>query len=251
MPLFVDGQISSISDLKQYESSILELAAGQGIDLTTKLTLAERELGIAISEVLTRRRTWWGTGHGLGSVLVTEPLLHAHILWTLSLVYRDLANSQLNDRHLAKYKEYAQLAEQARRQLFEAGLGICGAPVRRADQAALSEVSGGLLTNRTYYVRVAYVASNGSTGALSPLATADVQSGFRLRVSQSHLDNSGTQWHVYVGATEDDVTRQTDSALGPTDVWAESTSGLRGDLPVLPLQTPDYFIAQNRELMRG
>ena len=42
MALFVDGNPSQITDLANYESAIVEVAATEGIDLTAKATVAGR-----------------------------------------------------------------------------------------------------------------------------------------------------------------------------------------------------------------
>jgi hypothetical protein len=54
MALFTDGNIASIEDLKEYESAVLQAASIEGIDITAKLKLAQREIGFEIASFITR-----------------------------------------------------------------------------------------------------------------------------------------------------------------------------------------------------
>ena len=57
MALFTDGNICSTEDLRQYESSILDVASTEGIELEAKLKLAQREIGVAITAFLLEQET--------------------------------------------------------------------------------------------------------------------------------------------------------------------------------------------------
>ena len=52
MALLVDGNPSQVTDLSNYESSIVEVAATEGIDLTAKLTVAALEVGLELQRFL-------------------------------------------------------------------------------------------------------------------------------------------------------------------------------------------------------
>ncbi len=45
MALFTDNLVSEVFDLVAYESDLTQLASSEGIDLDTKLTLAQTEVG--------------------------------------------------------------------------------------------------------------------------------------------------------------------------------------------------------------
>ncbi len=48
MALFTDGTITTLEDLAAHESGILELAAGEGIDLAAKLRIAQEDIGVEL-----------------------------------------------------------------------------------------------------------------------------------------------------------------------------------------------------------
>jgi hypothetical protein len=52
MALFVDGNPSQLTDLANYESAIVEVAATEGIDLTAKGTVAALEIGLDLQRFL-------------------------------------------------------------------------------------------------------------------------------------------------------------------------------------------------------
>jgi len=52
MALLVDGNPSQITDLANYESAIVEVAAIEGIDLTAKATVAALEIGLELQRFL-------------------------------------------------------------------------------------------------------------------------------------------------------------------------------------------------------
>ena len=56
MSLFTDGFVSEVSDLVAYEADLPDVAAAEGIDLATKLRLAQTEVGAQLEAVLGHRR---------------------------------------------------------------------------------------------------------------------------------------------------------------------------------------------------
>ena len=143
MALFTDGSISTLADLRAYEHTIVEAAHIEGIDISEKLSLAQREIGLAITGFLLRRHSEIGPHRRLENVVVTEPMAHAHVLHTIALVYRDAYGTQLNDRYASKWREYRSLAEQALRGLFDIGIGLVSAPVPQASTPAIGSAPGG------------------------------------------------------------------------------------------------------------
>jgi hypothetical protein len=251
MALFTDGNIASIGDLRAYESSILETANTEGIELGSKLEIAQREIGLEIAAFLLRRGTQIGAHRELSNVVVTEPLLHAHVLQTLALAYRDAYNSQLNDRYLGKWREYAQLAQRSLGQLFEIGVGISNAPVPKPRTPSLDSVLGGLLPFANYTVQIAWVNSRGGTGQLSDLSAIGVEAQRLLAVAAPQAPTGVAGWHVYAASGDAEITRQTETPLSPGQIWIQPASGLRTDVGGVPQQRPDYYVTQRREWMRG
>src|SRR5690242_20632984 len=121
MALLTDGDVSTIEDLKSYESAILELANTEGIDLTAKAKLASSEIAAELAPFLARE------GHAAdlarNGVVVTPSLRLWHMVQTLCVVYRDAYHSQLNDRYKAKWNEYQRLAHRIRGLAFDTGIG--------------------------------------------------------------------------------------------------------------------------------
>ena len=72
MALLVDGNPSQVTDLSNYESSIVEVAATEGIDLTAKLTVAALEVGLELQRFLVNAPG--GQQFTLGHVAVTDGL---------------------------------------------------------------------------------------------------------------------------------------------------------------------------------
>ena len=75
MALFTDGTISTLEELRGYESGFYDVASIEGIDLSQKLVLAQQELGVELTARLFREQP-----EQLGRVVVTPPLqLVAHL----------------------------------------------------------------------------------------------------------------------------------------------------------------------------
>ena len=52
MSLLIDGNVSQINDLTEYESSLTDVAVTEGIDLLAKLSVAKLEISLAIQKFL-------------------------------------------------------------------------------------------------------------------------------------------------------------------------------------------------------
>ncbi len=251
MALFTDGNIATLEDLRAYESGILDLAATQGVDLAAKLTLAQRELSLDVTSFLLKRGVAVGAQRQLTNVVVTEPMLHAHVMGTLSLIYRDVYNSQLNDRFEGKWKQYTTLAREAVSRLFEIGVGIVNAPVSKSSVPMVSTVVGGMRPATTWLVRTAAVNWQGFAGAQSDTVVVEVRPGELLRVDPGVLPEGGTGWVISAGDSEGRLFRQTTTPLAAGSIWTSSREGLREDLPAVVAQTPDQYVINRRELLRG
>jgi hypothetical protein len=251
MALFTDGNIAGLSDLRAYESSILDMAAAEGIDLGAKLSLAQRELELQIVAFLLRRGQLSGVRRELDHVVVTDPMLHAHTMLTLSLIYRDAYNSQLNDRYQGKWKQYAGLAAHAVRQLFEIGIGITCTPIPRPQPPAISLLTGGYQQATTYTVRCALAGARGTTGAHSDPVLRQSTPGQTLEISLPELPQRCTGWVLYVADGDGVPSRQNPDVLPGGAVWTCPAEGPRTDLPDLAVQGPDYFVVNRQEILRG
>src|SRR5262249_24693890 len=155
MALFTDGWISEVQDLTAYEANLVEVADAEGIDLLSKLRLAQGELGAELAAAALRPGNIYWTGplwnstgaevslsrFDLDKVVVTSPLKLWHTFQTLAIVYRDAYNRKLNDKYLPKSSEYKDLARWASNLLYQSGIGLLVQSIPRANQPALDGVS--------------------------------------------------------------------------------------------------------------
>ena len=199
MALFTDGSICSTEDLRQYESSILDVANTEGIELGAKLKLAQREIGVAITAFLLEQEAGRSYARDLNNIVVTDALAQWLSLQSLALTYRDVYNIQNNDRYLGKWKEYERLAEAASVRFFQVGVGITADPVAKAALPDCGSAGGGTLPVSTYYVQAAWQSATGSIGAPSESLPVTTDPGTLLTVRAVKPPANATGWLVYVG----------------------------------------------------
>lgn len=255
MALFTDGTLSTIDELLAYESSLLEVARAERLDLAVKLELARQEIGIELTMFLAERGEgeWSGIlapALGLKNVVVTEPLKKWHLFQTLGLVYRDAYNSQLNDRYQGKWKEYERRARWAEQALYRIGVGIVREPLAQADKPILSSVAGPL-PGATYYARAAWVNEAGEEGSASELAVLSTGSNTLLVAEAVNAPSKAQYWNAYVGLSMGNVTLQNDRPLAVGQAWTEPASGLKqGRLPGTG-QAPETYVRATGGFSRG
>jgi hypothetical protein len=194
MALFTDGKVASIEDLKDYESAVLQTAALEGIDLTAKLKLAQREIGFEISTFLSRHG--YSSPGDITRVMVTDSLHHWLCLRTLELFYRDAYNSQVNDRYQGKWKEFGQLSRRAADTALDLGIGMVGVPVEKAADLHVSTEPGGILGPRSYYVSMTWLGTNGRTGERCDAVLQEVGASMLVRVAPPQAPANIAGWFV-------------------------------------------------------
>lgn len=252
MALFQDGPISSLEDLRVYETSLLETASVEGVSLSNKLALAQQELSNEILRFLIQQLepAESVTPGRLAQVVATDPLRRWHALRTLSVFFRDVHHNQLNDRYRAKWDAYESEARAAARLLWEVGVGLVRNPLPRPKAPELTLVPSEeeypqLLLKATWAVG----SSEESSASDSVLFASVSQETPRLTVKDPPPRATG--WHVYAGLAEGELSRQTVTALGLTDDWVmPSNIPIAG--PSIPFgQAPDQYIRLQRLLFRG
>jgi len=248
MALFVDGNPSQITDLANYESAIVEVAATEGIDLTAKLTVAALEAGLDLQRFLVR--TPGGQQYTLGNVALTDGLKQWHTLLTLSATYRDAHFQQLNDRHKHKWKEYERLAAASGRMLVETGVGLVFSPLPKPVQPMLGQLAGAQPA-RTYYVRVEWVDGNGATSSPSETAGITTQEGSALTVRAIGAPPMAKGWNVYAGLIDDQAQKQNNSPLALGATWTLPSTGLAGGPAPGNGQTAEHYLRHTNMLQRG
>jgi hypothetical protein len=248
MALFVDGNPSRIADLAYYESSIVDVAATEGIDLTAKATVASLEIGLELQRFLSS--TPGGRQFSLGHIAAGDGLRQWHALLTLAATYRDAHFQQLNDRHKHKWKEYERLARHSGQMLFETGVGVVFQPVPKAATPLLNQVAG-THAAKTYYVRIAWTSSSGVEGSASETAALTTAEGTSLTVRPVGAPAAATGWNVYVGLLDDMTAKQNNEPLSLGSTWTLPASGLLTGSQPGDGQTADHILRHVPVLLRG
>jgi hypothetical protein len=172
----------------------------------------------------------------------------------LAVVYRDGFNNQLNDRYQAKFAEYQGLATEARQHTFQYGIGLVYNPVPVAVGPQIGFATG-TLEATTYFVRVSWVsgsvAAAGAEGAPSAVTTYDAPPGSVPVVKAIAPPSNVIGYHVYLGLTEDTVTRQTSAPMAAGTSFTLPGTGLVNGAAAGDGQSPDVYVADTRLLRRG
>ena len=219
MALLIDGEINRIDDLKKYDSSVLEVAAVEGIDLTAKLELAREAL---LSDVRT----------------------------ALELVYRDAYFSQLNDRYGSRWREYQREARSAWEKVRANGIGVVANPLARALPPAVN-ITEGSLDAATYYVMTSWVRADGDEGEPSEAVTASGPIGHGVQAAPAAAPAGATGWNVYAGYTPAAMQKQNQSPLEAGAVWTLTAGTLAAGAAPGRGQAPDLYYKPERGLCRG
>lgn len=255
MALLTDGNPNDTLALQVYESSILDLASAEAIDLGAKLGLATEEISEDVIDVLLdhawtpdpqsyiRRRI------GVSDVVVTAQMKRWHALHTLEIVYRDAFNNQLNDRYRVKWAEYQNLAKNAREDTMRFGIGLALNPVPQAQQPVFSVVPG---TNPAaiYYVQASWLSVTGQEGAPSEMTTYETPAGSVLMVGMTSSPSVATGFNVYIGLSSATVTLQNAAVIPPSENF-RLAGALATGTPVGSGQAADIYIIGGRTLRRG
>jgi len=233
MALFTDG-ISTIQDLLSQDSSILVTAQTENIDLSTKLALAQEDIGIELVTLLQRSETydwqfWLQPNPQLNNIVVTPPLLRWHAFQTLTSVYQDAYNNQLNDRYKGKRDQFQQLAVWAMKKLIQTGVGIVSDPLPQASPPQLTAIPGGQPA-MTYYASVSWLNIEGEEGQVGSSSSLTAGAGTVLAVQPLSAPINAVCWNVYVGLSPSTLILQCPSPLSLDQIWIQaapvSTVGL-------------------------
>lgn len=254
MSLFTDESISTIEDLLQYESSILDLASSEGIDLSSKLRLAHKQIQTELVRFFEQESyeeidTPEARRALVDRVVVTDPLRHWHITLALSLIFGDAAGSHLSERYIAKQREYSSLSVRAARTVAECGVGLANRPVRRAAPPLIEAIEG-TLGPAIFYVRVSWVDSD-IEGEASETRTWESTEGSGLRITVHEAPPSVTGWNVYLGTSVEQTLRQNDQPLAISGEWVHTGGDLADGALATSGQDPDFFLRKRQILKRG
>jgi hypothetical protein len=259
MALFTDGPVSSIEEMAARDSQLLTVASVEGIDVTQKLALAQDEIALELSTLLTGRssadHTFWLTPElRIGSVVVTPPLKWWHTLRALELVYSDAYSNQFNDRYGGKRDQFHAMAKEAYEKLVETGIGIASCPLPKA---AVPEVMTAVVTlpanplpDGTYYVTMAWTNGQGEEGA--PAATTTIAtSACTLAARPGAAPSGATGWNFYVGVTSDTLSLQNGSPIAAGETWLQPGTWSAGGRAPGSGQSASYVKPVPRMIQRG
>ena len=252
MALFQDGLISSLEDLRVYETSLLDTASIEGVSLSNKLELAQQEIGNEILRFLIQQLepTESVTPAKLDQVVATDPLRRWHALRTLSVFFRDVHHNQLNDRYRAKWDAYESESRSAARLLWEVGVGLVRNPLRRPAAPLLGALPSDEEFPQSLF-KTTWVAGPFEESAASEAVLFAPAFAQRPQLTVNDPPSRATGWHVYAGAAESVLVRQTTSAMALAAPWVMPTAELAGGQAVPFGQQPDYYVRMQRLLYRG
>jgi hypothetical protein len=255
MALFTDGPINENADLQNHDSAIQDVATVEGIDLNAKIKLAQEcigdELLTFLLHNLTRdRRAETRRVIGLRDVVVTAPLRRWHALASLAMCYGDAYGHQLNERYQAKWQEYESLALRACEQYLDVGVGLVLDPVPRAATPTVSLTVGDGNPAR-YYAAVCWLNAQGHEGAPSEAVIVDTSMGAEITLAAQQPPHDASSWNVYLGAEPMALMRQNTAPVPAGTSWQTIAQTLAQGAPPKQGQTPEWFLVDNRVLLRG
>ena len=254
MALFNDGPLSSTLDLQNTETGILNVASTEGIDLMGKMTLAQgaiaNDLILFLLRRLTVRDAQWNLRRTLGTrdVVVTPPLKQWHVYKSLSMVYRDAYNNQLNDRYLNKWSEYEKLAKGSQEVYLQIGVGLVADPLPKPSGPILSAVSGPGNAG-TYYIALTWVNSTGQESAPSDTTSIASLDGQQIVIAVTSAPENAVGWNAYAGQAPDGLALQNSAPLAIAAPYTMST--LQTGPSAGEGQKPTWFFIDHRVIERG
>lgn len=262
MPLFNDGPINTEQDLQTFETSVLDVASVEGIDLGAKAAIAQDEIGTDILAFLLRRETavmqpgFIGLPSmlrrkvGTGDVVVTPPLKRWHALLSLARTYRDAYNNQLNDRYQGKWKAYEQDASVAADRYMQIGVGLVGSPLPVPSIPGLSFVAGSG-AGANYFVSVTWLNATGQESAPSQLASLTVGTGAQLLVTAPAAPSNAVSWNVYAGSNSTATMLQNAAPIALGQSWTQPPGVPAQGVAPGAGQSPDRYLVNDRLMQRG
>lgn len=246
MALLVDGDINGLDELKEWDSGVLEVAHGEGIDLGSKLRRAQAEVEEEIEAFLRDQERG-----ALSQVVVDRGLRHWHALKTLEAVYRDAYFNQLNDRYGEKWKHYYELSGGQAKKYFDAGVAITYEPLRRPVWVE-AEIEDGPTAPGSYRIQATVVDGQGRESSPCPVQVVAAALPHRLRVRLPYAPEGAAGWNVYVSGADTAPGLQNAAPMGLEEAWELPPEGVASGRPAGEGQAADEVIrAGGFILLRG
>lgn len=244
--LFTDGTILNIDDLREHDNFVLEVAGTEAIELNSKLSVAQREIGYELTSFLRTRCP----GTDLRNVIVTGQLRDLLVIHTLSAVYRDAYNLHLNDRYLGRWREFTKASERGLLRLLHNGVGMAAVPVPRPAKPEVSTSGQGGLAQGAYAIQTAWHHVTGIIGEKSAPFSVDVSTEGTITIDAGIAPPNTLGWHVFIGYQDEIPLRQNETALPVGVLWTQA-AGLRYDLVGPEPTGPDYYVRNSGQIARG
>jgi len=257
MALFNDGPINRIEELVQLDSSLLETATIEGIDLGARISsvqdaMATEILTFLLNEAADGDVAGGGRRRALGvsDVVVNAELKRWHALATLQSVYRDANGHQTNERYQWKWQEFGMLAAAAKEKCLRIGIGLADDPVPRADAPVVTTVPG-IGTGGTLTFAVALVNAAGQEGAASDIVAFTLAADTQAQVRPGGAAPANAcGWNVYAGSGAGSLARQNDELLAASALWIQPGVPRAGSAPSGG-QGAARYVVLSRTIRRG
>jgi hypothetical protein len=255
MALFIDGNISTLADLRAQESSILDLASSEGIDLSAKLTAAQEEIELELMDFLSRQTEPNGNARSNGfseiqKIVVTRVLRTWHTVKALELIYKDCYSSYFNDRYLRKWREYEKAAARAEQRCLSMGIGMVWDPIRKANAPNI-ELASGDLEAGIYWIHIAWTNAECAEGAASDVTSFALEGKGGMCITTAEAPENVRGWNVYLGTDPEETMRQNDTPLAIGATWKAVGAGIKKGARAGNGQAPDYYVRLMRLVERG
>jgi hypothetical protein len=259
MALFTDTGILTIANLLEYEGTLVQVASDHDINVNTKIALATSAIGDRLllwllnigasdPQFLTRRVI------GLSTVVVTDPLTRWLAFESLSRIFAEAYNLQLNTRFQGKWQEYQNESKAAADFAFQSGIGIVFNALSEPAMPLVS-VQSGTASAAALYVQTTWVDIKGCESAPSPVngLILPANSSISVAMAEGALDIPQTAigWNVYIGVDQTAATRQNSTPNLTGSTWQLPTTGIViGNTPGQG-QWPNFYIRTSKQILRG
>ena len=259
MALFTDPGVITLDDLLQYESSLVDVCSSYGIDVQAKIKIATDGIGDRLMLCLfgasqPRLQTFVHIPYSLKNVVVTPVLNRWLCFETLSRVYAEAYNVQLNTRYQGKWTEYKQESQEAGKLVYSAGLGLVLQPLAKPSLPIVS-IGAGSISSPALFIQTAWVNANGLESAPSAV-TGVILNGFAAVTASVSADLStvpagAVGWSVFASESQTGLSKQNLFPIPAGTAWQFPATGVISGAPPSGGQIADMHVAVTGRIQRG
>ena len=191
---------------------------------------------------------------GLSNVVVTPPVYKWLCCESLSRIFSEAYNVQLNTRFQGKWSEYQKQAEAASQIVFASGIGVVPKPLPRPGLPSITTGTGSLIL-QSLFVQTTWIDSLGQESAPSPVSAVILNGFSSVQVAMSEVSASIPQgaigWNVYASDNQQTISRQNTSPLIIGSPWIMPQTTLIEGAALPSGQNPVTFVVSNQRWQRG